>query len=211
MKPTLPASYHPMALFREWFIEIEGLRIREPMAAAVCLATATKGGVPSSRMVLLKHYDEEGFVIYTNMQSRKGVEISQNPRAALCFYWQELGKQVCVEGNVITVPDEEADAYFNSRPFNSKIGAWASKQSRPMRHPYDLVKRIAKYTALWAIKQVKRPPYWVGLRIVPDYYEFVEPGDSVYDSSRLADSDGISWLLYVDDNGTEKRRIFTLT
>lgn len=185
MERMTPASYHPITLFREWFAEIEYLSISDPMVTAVCLATAAKDGAPSSRMVLLKKYDEEGFVIYTNMQSRKGTEISQNPQAALCFYWQHLGKEVRVEGYVTPVSNEEADAYFNSRPFNSKIGAWASKQSRPMRHKYDLMKRIAQYTALWAIKQVKRPPYWTGLRIVPEYFEFLYVTDSTIADHRI--------------------------
>lgn len=179
------SSYHPITLFREWFAEIEHLSISDPMATAVCLATASKDGAPSSRMVLLKKYDEEGFVIYTNMQSRKGIEIRQNPQAALCFYWQHLGKQVRIEGYVTEVSKEEADAYFNSRPFNSKIGAWASKQSRPMHHPYDLVKRVATYTALWAVKQVERPSYWTGLRIVPDYFEFLYITDSTVANHRI--------------------------
>lgn len=204
MDNMIPAPYHPITLFTEWFADIEHLRITEPMATAVCLATARKDGTPSSRMVLLKKYDEKGFVIYTNMQSRKGTEIRENPQAALCFYWQHLGKQVRVEGYVTEVSKEEADAYFNSRPLNSRIGAWASKQSRPMQHPYDLMKRVAKYTALWAIKQVKRPSYWTGLRIIPDYFEFLHVTDSTIVEHRTFKlDDGKQWyecISYPDED-----------
>ncbi len=167
------ASYHPLSLFKEWFADIEKLSAENPMATAVCLSTASSHNIPSARMVLLKKYDESGFVIYTNMESRKGRELQENPQAALCFYWQHLGKQVRIEGKVERVSNEEADAYFNSRPLNSRIGAWASEQSRPMKHKHDLMKRVAKYTALWAVKPIERPPYWTGVRIVPDYFEFL--------------------------------------
>lgn len=164
-------NIHPITLFEQWYSEVQHSGVKEP--TAVCLSTATKCGAPSARMVLLKHYDEEGFVIYTNMLSRKGKELRENPQAALCFCWQHLDKQVCIEGYVEEVSNEEADAYFNSRSPNSKIGAWASKQSEPMKHKNDLVKRVAKYTALWALNQVSRPPHWTGIRIIPDCFEFV--------------------------------------
>ncbi len=160
----------PLGLFSEWFEEAKQSGIKEP--SAVFLATATRRGAPSCRVVLLKAFDEQGFVIYTNMHSRKGREVTKNPQAALCFYWQELGKQVRIEGYTTTVSDQEADAYFASRNVKSRIGAWASKQSEPMKHKNDLLKRVAYYTAKWATGNVTRPPHWTGIRIVPDYFEF---------------------------------------
>jgi len=160
----------PLSVFNEWFKEAKESGIKEP--SAVFLATATRRGAPSCRVVLLKAFDEHGFVIYTNMHSRKGREITKNPQAALCFYWQELGKQVRIEGYTTTVSDKEADAYFASRNVKSRIGAWASKQSEPMKNKNELLKRVAYYTAKWATGNVTRPPHWTGIRIVPDYFEF---------------------------------------
>jgi pyridoxamine 5'-phosphate oxidase len=164
------ATEKPVEIFATWFAEAKQSGIKEP--SAVFLATATKCGAPSCRVVLLKEFNEDGFVIYTNMGSRKGREIEQNPQAALCFYWQEIGRQVRVEGYVSTVSNEEADAYFASRPLKSRIGAWASKQSEPLGHKSELLKRVAYYTAQWVGGNVKRPPHWTGLRIVPDHVEF---------------------------------------
>lgn len=160
----------PLGIFSQWFEEAEQSGIKEP--SAVFLATATKRGAPSCRVVLLKAFDEQGFVIYTNMLSRKGRELTKNPQAALCFYWQGLGKQVRIEGYTTTVSDKEADTYFASRNVKSRIGAWASKQSEPMKDKNDLLKRVAYYTAKWATGNVARPPHWTGVRIVPDYFEF---------------------------------------
>lgn len=165
-----PAGEKPVELFRKWFEEAKQSGNKEP--TAVFLATATRRGAPSCRIVLLKAFDEQGFVIYTNLHSRKGREVTSNPQAALCFYWPETGKQVRIEGYVNTVSDKEADAYFASRPLKSRIGAWASKQSEPMKHKNDLLKRVAYYTAKWATGNVTRPPHWTGVRIVPDYFEF---------------------------------------
>lgn len=168
------ADRHPAHLFAEWFDEVKQAGVKEP--SAVCLATATRCGAPSCRMVLLKEHNEQGFVVYTNSQSRKGRDMNANPQAALCFYWPEVNRQVRVEGYVNTVSDEEADAYFATRPLKARIGAWASKQSEPMKDRGELVKRIAYYSAKWAVGQVERPPHWTGFRIVPDYVEFWAEG-----------------------------------
>ncbi len=164
----------PWEVFAEWYRTAQQNGVKDP--SVVCLATATRCGAPSCRMVLLKEYGESGFVIYTNSLSRKGREIEMNPQAALCFYWQECARQIRIEGYVNNVSDEEADAYFASRPLKSRIGAWASHQSEPMRDHSELLKRIAYYTAKWAIGRVERPPYWTGFRIVPDYFEFWNNG-----------------------------------
>jgi pyridoxamine 5'-phosphate oxidase len=139
---------------------------------AMTLATATPEGRPSARMVLLKEVDERGFVFYTNLESRKGEELAANPFAALCFHWKSLLRQVRVEGPVEPVSDAEADAYFKSRARGSRIGAWASRQSRPMSGRGELIGEALRYAAKYGLGQVPRPPHWSGLRLVPDRIEF---------------------------------------
>ena len=141
-------------------------------ANAMSVATVNDEGEPSLRMVLLKDVDERGFVFYTNFESQKGTELLANPKAALCFHWKSLRRVVRVSGNVETVSDEEADAYFNSRARDSRIGAWASQQSRPMEGRFSLEAAVAKYAAKYAIGTVPRPPYWSGFRVVPKRIEF---------------------------------------
>ncbi len=169
------ANDDPLKIFSNWYDKVQKSGLKEPNA--VCLATATKCGAPSSRMVLLKDFNEEGFVIYTNLNSRKGKNIKENPQASLCFHWSEFNRQVIIEGAVAKVSDEEADAYFISRPFKSKVGAWASKQSEVMKSRKDFLADIAKYSAKWALGDVARPTYWSGLRIIPDYFEFCDDND----------------------------------
>ena len=141
------------------------------------LATANSKGVPSNRTVLLKGYDDEGFVFYTNLESRKGGELKSNPFAALCFHWKELDKQVRIEGKVQQVSDEEADKYFNSRPLQSRIGAHLSRQSQTIAGDFDLVKEVAKRTLELVGKKVERPESWSGFRVIPDKIEFWQKGD----------------------------------
>ncbi|MCP5391414.1 MAG: pyridoxamine 5'-phosphate oxidase [Sphingomonadaceae bacterium] len=160
-----------IAMFASWYSEARA-HSGIADASAVNLATSTGEGRPSSRMVLLKGYDAQGFVIYTNLGSRKATELAGNPRAALCFYWEPLGKQVRVEGLTERVTDAEADTYFASRPLASRIGAWASKQSTRLESRAKLLTRVARYTASFAVGDVGRPPFWSGFRIVPDRMEF---------------------------------------
>jgi pyridoxamine 5'-phosphate oxidase len=143
-----------------------------PEPTAFTLATVDAGGAPSARIVLLKDVDRDGFVFYTNYQSRKGRELLATRRAALCFHWQALEQQVRVEGTADPVTDEEADAYFASRARGSQIGAWASIQSRPMDGPGDLDARVAEMTKQFDGASVPRPPHWSGFRIVPASIEF---------------------------------------
>ncbi len=166
----LVASGEPIQLFESWLEEATELEPNDPTSMSV--ATADAKGVPSLRMLLLKHVDERGFVFYTNMQSRKGVEMVDNPYAALCFHWKSLRRSVRVEGRVEQVSDEEADAYFASRDRGSQIGAWASDQSRPLGGRFDLEKRVAKYALKFNIGKVPRPPHWTGQRVVPIRIEF---------------------------------------
>ena len=160
----------PIEKFNEWLDEARQSEVSEP--TAVALATATLDGIPSVRMVLLKAVDVAGFVFYTNTESRKGEDLQTNPKAALCFHWKSLSRQVRVEGDVAAVSEEEADAYFASRARDSRIGAWASQQSRPLSGRWDLEKSVAKHAAKFAIGEIPRPPYWSGYRIKPVRIEF---------------------------------------
>ena len=150
--------------------EVGPERLPEPTAFA--LGTVDERGQPSVRIVLLKAFDERGFVFYTNYESRKGRELLAHRRAAMCFHWQPLERQVRVEGSVTTVGDEEADAYFASRARGSQLGAWASLQSQPMARPDDLEARLREVEARFAGGAVPRPPHWSGFRLVPTRIEF---------------------------------------
>ena len=160
----------PIALFSRWLAEAAEGEPNDPNAMA--LATVDASGQPSVRMVLLKEHGPEGFVFYTNRESRKGAALAANPRAALLFHWKSLRRQVRIEGRVERVDDAASDAYFASRPRDSQIGAWASDQSRPMASRAEFLARIAKYAAKYAIGPVPRPPHWGGYRIVPERIEF---------------------------------------
>ena len=168
------ATDDPIEKFRGWLSEAEAKEISNHNAMA--LATSTPAGRPSVRMVLLKDVDARGFVFYTNLESRKGGELAANPFASLCFYWKTLERQVRVEGAVQPVDPAEADAYYESRHRSSRIGAWASRQSRPLSGRFELEKRIAQYTAKCNIGHVPRPDFWSGFRIVPDRIEFWTEG-----------------------------------
>ncbi len=161
----------PLQQFLRWYHEAEQAGLRYPNAMAV--ATASADGQPSVRMVLLRQVDERGFVFYTNLESRKGREIAENPRAALLFYWEPLERQVRVEGRVELVSPEEADHYFASRPYGSQISAWASRQSQPIGSREELERRHQEYAHRFPEGgAVPRPPYWGGYRVVPNTYEF---------------------------------------
>lgn len=160
----------PIDLFVEWLAEAEKSEIND--ANAMTLATVSGAGAPSARMVLLKDIDQRGFTFYTNLGSRKAGELAANPNAALCFHWKSLRKQVRVVGKVSPVEVVEADAYFASRPRASRIGAWASKQSQPLAGRFELEKRVAEFTAKYAIGDIPRPEFWSGYRLRPDEMEF---------------------------------------
>ncbi|MBX6320643.1 MAG: pyridoxamine 5'-phosphate oxidase [Rhodospirillaceae bacterium] len=160
----------PFRRFDAWFKEAEGTEPSDPNAMA--LATADAAGRPSVRMVLLKGVDERGFVFYTNLESRKGEQLHANPQAALCFHWKSLRRQVRVEGAVEPVTAEEADAYFATRARTSQIGAWASRQSRPMSGRHELERRVAEFGLKFGLGRVPRPPHWSGFRILPERIEF---------------------------------------
>jgi pyridoxamine 5'-phosphate oxidase len=160
----------PYRLFAAWLEEATASELNDPNALA--LATVDSGGMPNVRMVLLKGFDERGFVFYTNFESQKGVEILGSMKAAMCFHWKSLRRQVRVRGPVEQVSDEEADEYYASRPRGSRIGAWASRQSRPLESRFALEKAVAEYTARHAVGEIPRPPHWSGFRILPRTVEF---------------------------------------
>ena len=160
----------PFGLFAEWLKDAETKEPNDPNA--MTLATVDEEGLPNARMVLLKDFDDKGFVFYTNFESQKGQELLATQKAALVFHWKSLRRQVRVRGLVETVTAAEADAYFKSRPRDSRIGAWASAQSRPLEGRFALETSVAMYTAKFAIGDVPRPSYWSGFRIKPLAIEF---------------------------------------
>lgn len=160
----------PFALFESWYAEA---RVSEPNDAnAMALATATPGGEPSVRMVLLKGHGPDGFVFYTNVLSRKGREIAANPHAALLFHWKSLRRQIRIEGPLVPVDDATADAYFASRSRDSQLGAVASDQSRPLDARETFLRRYEEAATRFADREVERPPHWAGFRLEPDVIEF---------------------------------------
>lgn len=163
------AAADPLRQFSRWWDEALASRLPEPNA--MTLATADADGRPSARVVLLKEFDEAGFVFYTNYDSRKGHELAANPRAALLFFWPELERQVRIEGGVQKVEAAQSDAYFASRPLASRIGAWASPQSRPIPGKAWLLAQAAEMGLRHGLNP-KRPPHWGGYRVAPELYEF---------------------------------------
>lgn len=164
------AKDEPLALFAEWFALAKEKELHDPNAMA--LATADASGAPDVRMVLLKDFGPEGFTFYSNAESAKGLQLGANPRAALCFHWKSLRRQVRVRGPILAVPDAEADAYFQSRDRGARLGAWASEQSRPLPDRLALEKRVAEFALKFGIGAVPRPPHWRGWRAAPLAIEF---------------------------------------
>ncbi len=160
----------PYLLFKQWLEDATASEPNDPNAVA--LASVDADGLPDVRMVLLKGFDERGFVFYTNFESAKGREILGSMKAAMCFHWKSLRRQVRVRGPVEVVSDAEADAYYATRPRGSRIGAWASKQSRPLESRFALEKAVAEYTARYAVGDIPRPKHWSGFRILPQTIEF---------------------------------------
>jgi pyridoxamine 5'-phosphate oxidase len=168
--PALLSETDPFALFGEWFAEA---KVKEPNDAnAMAVATVDTSGMPDVRMVLLKGYDADGFVFFTNLESAKGRELAANPQAALMFHWKSLRRQVRLRGSVTSVSDEEADAYFATRARPAQMGAWASDQSRTLPDRLALEKRIAEVGLRFGLGKVPRPPHWSGFRLAPETIEF---------------------------------------
>jgi len=167
---------NPFDQFSDWLQLAKNTKaITEP--TAMTLATATPAGKPSARIVLLKAHDERGFVFYTNLESRKSAEIKANPHVALCFWWMALERQIRIEGRIEAVSEEEANVYFASRHRESRIGAWSSQQSRPLENREELVQAVNENTEKFEGKDVPRPPFWSGWRVVPEVMEFWQQSD----------------------------------
>ena len=167
-------SGNPMDQFAEWLRLAEQSEPNDPTAMA--LATVDPSGLPNVRMVLMRRFDDRGIVFFTNFESRKGTEILSSGKAAACFHWKSLRRSVRFRGPVERVTDAEADEYFNSRPRGSRIGAWASKQSRPLESRFALEKEVAKFAAKFGMGEVPRPSYWSGFRILALSIEFWSDG-----------------------------------
>lgn len=181
----------PFQHFGEWFAEANAA---EALAGTpMSLATVDGSGLPNVRMVLLKGWDEDGFVFYSNAQSQKGEELSANMKAAICFHWSTLRRQVRIRGAVEVVSDEDADEYFASRPRGSRLGAWASKQSAPLEGRFALEAAVAKFALKYPIGAIPRPDFWKGYRVKPDWIEFWLHRDSRLHDRLVYTAAGDGW------------------
>lgn len=166
----LEVDLNPFIQFKKWFDQALAAQLPEPNAMTI--ATATPDGKPSARMVLLKDFDERGFVLFTNYNSHKGQELAENPQAALVFWWAELERQVRISGYVEKVSETESDHYFHSRPANSRLGAWVSNQSEVIESREVLERRLQEFKSKYENQEIPRPPHWGGLRVIPTEIEF---------------------------------------
>ena len=162
---------NPIVLFKKWFAVAEKSEINDPNALS--LATSSSDGTPSVRMVLLKGLSEKGFVFYTNFNSKKGSDLKKNPKASMCFHWKSLRRQIRISGKTVVIDNKEADEYYNSRAYGSRIGAWASSQSQTMNNRNEFINKIKEFEKKYPDqKNVPRPPHWSGWRVEPDNIEF---------------------------------------
>jgi len=182
---------NPLGLFDAWLAQAEEAEINDPNAAA--LATVDQTGMPNVRVVLLKGHDERGFVFYTNFESAKGCEVLASMKAAMGFHWKSLRRQVRIRGNVEVVSDEEADAYYQSRHPQSRLGAWASQQSRPLESRETLIERLKQFESKYGVDDIPRPAQWSGFRILPEELEFWQDGEFRLHDRIVFTRDGTGW------------------
>ncbi|MCC5875545.1 MAG: pyridoxamine 5'-phosphate oxidase [Candidatus Sumerlaeia bacterium] len=190
-KFSIPVLPDPFELFRRWFSEAIASESKYP--DAVALASVDESGMPSVRTVLMKEWDDRGFVFYTNLDSRKGREILAAGKAAMCFYWKSLDRQVRIHGAIEIVSDEQADAYFASRHPESRLGAWASHQSEEISGRGDLIQRLEDVRKKYEGKEIPRPPHWSGIRILPDEIEFWQEGEFRLHDRLVYTHEGAGW------------------
>ncbi len=187
----------PIILFKEWFNEAKKTEINDPNAVA--LATADKKGFPDARMVLLKNFSSKGFIFYTNFNSKKSTDLKDNPNAALCFHWKSLLRQIRILGKILKVSDKEADEYFATRSYGSRIGAWASKQSSILKNRDELYKSIKDYKKKYqGENNVPRPDYWSGWNLSPNSIEFWLDGDDrIHQRLKYIKKDNGNWYKFL--------------
>ena len=188
---------NPVNLFKEWFKKAETTEPNDPNALS--LATADKSGKPKVRMVLLKDFSDDGFTFYTNFNSSKGKDLKENPKASMCFHWKSLLRQIRIYGNVVQVSDKEADGYYNSRAYGSRIGAWASNQSEVLESRKSLDDSIEKFKKKFHDeKKVPRPPNWSGWRLVPEEIEFWRDGDNrIHERLKYVKNNEKAWKRFL--------------
>ena len=186
---------NPIRQFEKWYQDLNAHEVSEQDAISMTLATAARDGSPSARIVLMKSFDDRGFVFYTNYGSRKGIELAENARTCLLFYWSPVSRQVRIEGSVEKVSDEESEQYFHSRPLGSKIGAWASKQSEVFESRAELEKRFEEFS--WKFgDNVPRPTHWGGYRLKPTTIEFWQGRDNrLHDRLRYQLQEDGQWVI----------------
>jgi pyridoxamine 5'-phosphate oxidase len=186
---------NPIRQFQRWYDEVRAHGVSEQDATSMTLATADRDGRPSARIVLLKSFDDRGFVFYTNYQSRKGKELNENPRGCLLFYWSQLWRQVRIEGEVEKIPASESEEYFQSRPLGSKLGAWASNQSEVVDRRETLEARFAELQKRFG-EDVPRPEHWGGYRLKPNLIEFWQGRDNrLHDRLRYRLEESGAWVI----------------
>ena len=186
---------NPVRQFHAWYDEVRAQGVSEQDAISMTLTTATKDGQPSARVVLLKSFDDSGFVFFTNYQSRKGAELAENPRACLLFYWSQLWRQVRIEGVIEKVSPAESEEYFQSRPMGSKLGAWASNQSEVVANRETLEARFVEAQERFG-EEVPRPAHWGGYRLKPESIEFWQGRDNrLHDRLRYGLQEDGAWVI----------------